>query len=119
MKIRPKLHREFLRMYSEMTLNRAVDCNTFVRVCRKFSFFHFTYGPHSKKVDRSAAEVMINPTQRDPTRCDTIMHGAAACIDRSDPANHVRGQMPTSGRNSRDDPRVILTVDCCIPPIDC
>lgn len=52
-----KSHREFLRMYSEMTLNRTVDCNTFVRVCRKFSFFSFTYGPHSKKVDRDAGEV--------------------------------------------------------------
>ncbi len=37
-----KGHREMLRMYSEMTLNKIVDCNTFVRVCRKVdSFLHF------------------------------------------------------------------------------
>jgi len=52
-----KSHRELLRMYAEMTLNRTVDCNTFVRVCRKFSFFSFTYGPHTKKVDRQSNEV--------------------------------------------------------------
>uniref|UniRef100_A0A6U6B6K6 EF-hand domain-containing protein n=1 Tax=Guillardia theta TaxID=55529 RepID=A0A6U6B6K6_GUITH len=49
-----KEHRELLRMYSEMTLNKQVDCNTFVRVCRKFRFFTFETGPVSKKVDPAA-----------------------------------------------------------------
>ena len=34
-----------LRMYSEMTLNKLVDCNTFVRVCRKYRFFTFEVSP--------------------------------------------------------------------------
>lgn len=52
-----KGYRECLRMYGEMTLNKIVDCNTFVRVCRKFRFFTFEVGPASKKADKGAAEV--------------------------------------------------------------
>eukprot|EP00283_Hemiselmis_rufescens_P002109 CAMPEP_0173469810 /NCGR_PEP_ID=MMETSP1357-20121228/77554_1 /TAXON_ID=77926 /ORGANISM="Hemiselmis rufescens, Strain PCC563" /LENGTH=413 /DNA_ID=CAMNT_0014438063 /DNA_START=87 /DNA_END=1328 /DNA_ORIENTATION=- len=49
-----KGHRECLRMYAEMTLNRVVDCNTFVRVARKFRFFTFEVGPAVKKQDKDA-----------------------------------------------------------------
>ena len=52
-----KGHREMLRMYAEMTLNKQVDCNTFVRVCRKYRFFTFEIGPVSKKVDSNAKEI--------------------------------------------------------------
>jgi len=52
-----KTHRELLRMYGEMTLNRMVDSNTFVRVCRKFKFFTLELGPSIKRQDNSAAEV--------------------------------------------------------------
>jgi len=52
-----KTHRELLRMYSEMTLNRIVDSNTFVRVCRKFKFFNFDMRPTQKRHDNPAYEV--------------------------------------------------------------
>jgi len=52
-----KGHRECLRMYAEMTLNKTVDCNTFVRVCRKHRFFTFEPGPANKKSEKGPPEV--------------------------------------------------------------
>eukprot|EP00961_Rhodomonas_salina_P248965 3364740-Rhodomonas_salina.1 len=52
-----KGHRELLRMYAEMTLNKTVECNTFVRVCRKFRFFTFEVGPLVKRQDPQTAAV--------------------------------------------------------------
>ena len=52
-----KGHREMLRMYAEMTLNKQVDCNTFVRVCRQYRFFTFEVGPVTRKADPAAKEI--------------------------------------------------------------
>ncbi|KAJ1480841.1 hypothetical protein T484DRAFT_2776562 [Baffinella frigidus] len=52
-----RTHREMLRMYSEMTLNRAVDANVFTRVCRKWKFSGFEMGPAVKRSDKSNFEV--------------------------------------------------------------
>ena len=52
-----KGQRECLRMYAEMTLNRVVDCNTFVRSARKFRFFTFEVGPAVRKSDKFAQEM--------------------------------------------------------------
>mmetsp|Transcript_34329 Transcript_34329/g.107623 ORF Transcript_34329/g.107623 Transcript_34329/m.107623 type:complete len:818 (-) Transcript_34329:283-2736(-) len=50
-------HREMLRMFAEMTLNRVVDANTFVRVARKYKLSSFGIGSLSKKVEKSIHEV--------------------------------------------------------------
>jgi hypothetical protein len=47
-----KSHSSLVRMYSEMTLNKHVDCNTFVRVARKHRFGAFEIGPLLKKIDK-------------------------------------------------------------------
>ena len=47
-----KSHSALVRMYSEMTLNKHVDCNTFVRVARKHRFGAFEIGPLLKKIEK-------------------------------------------------------------------
>lgn len=47
-----KSHSALVRMYSEMTLNKHVDCNTFVRVARKHRFGSFEIGPLLKKIEK-------------------------------------------------------------------
>lgn len=47
-----KSHSALVRMYSEMTLNKHVDCNTFVRVARKHRFGAFEIGPILKKMEK-------------------------------------------------------------------
>ncbi len=47
-----KSHSSLVRMYSEMTLNKHVDCNTFVRVARKHRFGAFEIGPLLKKMEK-------------------------------------------------------------------
>jgi len=47
-----KTHAALVRMYSEMTLNKHVDCNTFVRVARKHRFGAFEIGPLLKKIEK-------------------------------------------------------------------
>jgi hypothetical protein len=47
-----KSHSALVRMYSEMTLNKHVDCNTFVRVARKHRFGAFEIGPVLKKIEK-------------------------------------------------------------------
>jgi len=58
-----KRQRELLRMYGEMTLNKTVDCNTFVRVCRKFRFFTFEVGPIKRTADPACKPVFDLLTQ--------------------------------------------------------
>jgi len=63
-----KRQRELLRMYGEMTLNKTVDCNTFVRVCRKFRFYTFEVPPppfvligHAVSPSRSTPSPLLLP----------------------------------------------------------
>ena len=54
-------------MYSEMTMNRAVDASVFTRVCRKWKFSGFEMGPAIKRSDKSNFEVPGPPhTQHFP-----------------------------------------------------
>jgi len=53
----------------ELTLNRSLDPNSFVRLCRKYKFYSFELGPPQiKKQDNTTKEVCVGGVGREKER---------------------------------------------------
>jgi len=53
----------------ELTLNRSLDPNSFVRLCRKYKFYSFELGPPQiKKQDTTTKEVCVGGVGREKER---------------------------------------------------